>query len=368
MHGCGAATAEGVYNFSAGPAMLPRSVMKRIRDEFLDFHGTGVSIIELGHKSSPFREVLDTAVALFRELTGLPENYHVLFVHGGARMQCSAVPLNLIARSATRVAGYVETGFFARQAQLEGTRYGSAIVVASGTGTHFDRIPALPPGSCPPDAAYLHITSNNTVYGTRWHTFPAADTSPLVVDATSDILSRRQDFSRCGVVYAGFQKNLGPASLALVIIRDDLLGQALPETPLLLNYELYATNKSLYNTPNTFAIYVLTLMLDWVQHQGGLDAVEAANNMKADLLYRQLDCSDFYVPVAHPDHRSITNVTFRLRDESRTAEFLARSSERGLLALQGHHTVGGVRASIYNGMPVAGVQALVTFMQEFERG
>jgi phosphoserine aminotransferase len=282
-------------------------------------------------------------------------------------MQCSAVPLNLIARSATRRSGYVETGFFAREARREGARYGTATVVASSAGTGFDRIPVLPAGGGPPDAAYLHLTSNNTVYGTRWHTFPTGCAAPIVVDATSDILSRRWDYSRFGIVYAGFQKNLGPASLALVVVRDDLLGHALPETPLLLNYEAYAKNQSLQNTPNTFAIYIMALMLEWIQAQGGLDAVEAVNNAKAELLYRELDCSDFYLPTAHRDHRSITNITFRLREESRTAEFVERSAARGLLALGGHRTVGGLRASIYNGMPLAGVRALVGFMREFER-
>lgn len=367
MHGFDDSAAAGRFNFSAGPAMLPGAVMRRVRDEFLDYRGIGVSIIEVSHKSPVFREVRDTAVGLFRAVTGLPEDYHVLFVHGGARMQCSAVPLNLIARSPTRTSGYVETGFFARQAQREGARYGTALVVASSAGTGFDRIPALAADSCPPDAAYLHLTSNNTVYGTRWHTFPTDCTSPLVVDATSDILSRRWDYSRFGIVYAGFQKNLGPASLALVIIRDDLLGHALPETPLLLNYQVYAESRSLHNTPNTFAIYLMALILEWIDQQGGLDAIEAMNNAKADLLYQELDSSDHYLPTAHPDHRSITNITFRLRDESRTAEFVERAAGRGLLALGGHRTVGGVRASIYNGMPMAGVRALVRFMREFAR-
>ncbi|MEO7194182.1 MAG: 3-phosphoserine/phosphohydroxythreonine transaminase, partial [Pseudonocardiaceae bacterium] len=254
-----------------------------------------------------------------------------------------------------------------RQAQQEGTRYGTATVVASSADTGFDRIPVLSTGSCSPDAAYLHLTSNNTVYGTRWHTFPTDCAPPIVIDATSDILSRRWDYSRFGITYAGFQKNLGPASLALVVIRDDLLGYALPETPLLLNYEVYANSQSLHNTPNTFAIYVMALILQWIQQQGGLDAVEALNKTKADLLYRELDSSDFYLPTAHPDHRSITNITFRLRDESRTTEFVEHSGARGLLALGGHRTVGGVRASIYNGMPLAGVRALIEFMREFER-
>ncbi|HKR48525.1 MAG TPA: 3-phosphoserine/phosphohydroxythreonine transaminase [Pseudonocardiaceae bacterium] len=356
-----------VYNFCAGPAMLPRAVMRRIHDEFLDYHGIGASIIEVSHKSPMFRDVLDNAIELFRELSGLPDDYYVLFVHGGARMQFSAVPLNIIARSATRLSCYVETGLFAQQARAEGTRYGTTTVVASSADTGFDRIPVVPPYSCPADAAYLHITSNNTVYGTRWNDFPTGFALPLVVDATSDILSRRLDHSQLGITYAGFQKNLGPSSLALVVIRDDLLGHALPETPLLLNYQVYAESQSLYNTPNMFGIYVMALILEWILEQGGLDAVEAVNNAKADLLYRELDRSGFYRPTALEDHRSITNVTFHLRDESLTAKFLEHSAAQGLLALRGHRTVGGVRASIYNGMPMEGVAALVEFMREFER-
>jgi phosphoserine aminotransferase len=347
--------------------MLPRAVMRRVRDEFLDYHGIGASIIEISHKSPMFRDVLDAAIGLFRELSGLPNDYHVLFVHGGARMQCSAVPLNLIARSATRVSCYTETGFFAQQARKEGARYGTATVVASSADTGFDRIPVVHPDGCPADGAYLHITSNNTVYGTRWNDFPAKCALPFVVDATSDILSRRLDHSQFGITYAGFQKNLGPSSLALVVVRDDLLGHALPETPLLLNYGVYARSQSLHNTPNMFAIYVMALILEWIQKQGGLDAVEAVNNAKAGMLYQELDRSGFYRPTAHQDHRSITNVTFHLREESLTEKFLERSAEQGLLALRGHRSVGGVRASIYNGMPMEGVEALVEFMREFER-
>ncbi|RSO11507.1 3-phosphoserine/phosphohydroxythreonine transaminase [Streptomyces sp. WAC 06783] len=358
---------RGAYNFSAGPATLPRPVARRVREELAAHAGDGASIIEISHKHPRFRGVLDTAVALYREVTGLPEEYHVLFVHGGARMQCAAVPLNLIGRSPTRTAGYVVTGLFAQQAQREGARYGTAAIVAGSRDTGFDRIPEVTARHCPPDAAFLHLTSNNTVYGTRWNDFPRDCPAPLVADATSDILSRRLDHGRFGIVYAGFQKNLGPSGMALVTIRDDLLGHALPETPRLLDYSVYAASGSLDNTPNTFAVFVLSLTLEWIRDQGGLAAVERTNLAKARLLYEELDRTAFYRPTAHPDHRSVTNIVFRLADESLTGEFLARAQAEGFLGLAGHRLVGGVRASVYNGMPQEGVQALADFLREFAR-
>ncbi|WP_078897744.1 3-phosphoserine/phosphohydroxythreonine transaminase [Streptomyces rimosus] len=363
----GAPEPPGAYNFSAGPATLPRPVARRVREEFAAHAGDGASIIEISHKHPRFSGVLDTAVTLYREVTGLPEDHHVLFVHGGARMQCAAVPLNLIGRSPTRTAGYAVTGLFAQQAQREGARYGTAAIVADSQDTGFDRIPEVTARHCPPDAAFLHLTSNNTVYGTRWNDFPRDCPAPLVADATSDILSRRLDHGRFGIVYAGFQKNLGPSSTALVTVRDDLLGHALPETPRLLDYSVYAAAKSLDNTPNTFAVFVLSLTLEWIRDQGGLAAVERTNLAKARLLYEELDRTAFYRPTAHPDHRSVTNIVFRLADESLTGEFLARAQEEGFLGLAGHRLVGGVRASVYNGMPQEGVQALADFLREFAR-
>lgn len=341
--------------------------MDRVREEFLAHRSDGTSVIEISHKSPRFTTLLESTVEMLRDVTGLPPGYHVLFVHGGARMQCSAVPLNLIARSGTRTAGYVETGTFARQAREEGSRYGAASVIACSADTGFDRIPVVRAEDCPQDAAYLHLVSNNTEYGTRWQDFPEDCPAPLVADATSEILSRRLDHSKFGITYAGFQKNLGPSSLALVLIRDDLLGSALPQTPLLLNYSVYVKSHSLHNTPNTFAIFVLYLILEWIRDQGGLEAIEKTNIAKADLLYRELDCSAFYRPTAYRDHRSITNITFRLADESMTADFLSYAAAQGLAGLAGHRVLGGVRASIYNGMPTVGVSVLVDVMREFER-
>lgn len=355
-----------IYNFSAGPAMLPKVVMEEVRETFLNYRNTGASIIEIGHRSDIFVEVLEETQRLFYQLTDLPTNYKILFVHGGARMQFSAIPLNLISLSPAGQSGYVETGNFARQAWKEARRYSLAQLVASSADTDFDRIPDERSIQCDEDAAYLHITSNNTVYGTRWNRFPSVKV-PLVVDATSEILSRRMDYSQFGVTYAGFQKNLGPSALALVIIRDDLLGHALPETPLLLDYSIYAKNRSLYNTPNTFAIYMMQLILRWIESLGGIAAIERLNDAKAKCIYDYLDSTEFYRGVARQEDRSTMNVTFHLLDRSLTDRFLQESRDRGLLSLKGHRSVGGIRASIYNAMPIEGVKALVEFMKEFER-
>ncbi|RPK45954.1 Phosphoserine aminotransferase [Streptomyces sp. ADI92-24] len=362
-----AAPPRYAYNFCAGPATLPRPVAERIREEFLAHAADGASVIEISHKGPRFSGILDTVETLFRRLCALPRNHHLFFMHGGARMQCSAVPLNLIGRSAARTAGYVETGLFAQQACREGARYGTVSTVAGSAATAFDRIPPVRARDCPEDAAFIHLTSNNTVYGTRWTDFPQDLPAPLVADATSDILSRRIDHTRFGVVYAGFQKNLGPSGMALVTVRDDLVGHALAGTPRLLDYAVQAETRSLDNTPNTFALFVLSLILEWVRDQGGLAAVERNNEAKAALLYGELDRSSFYRPTARPEYRSVTNIVFRLADESLTGEFLALAESEGLLGLAGHRTVGGVRASVYNGMPEDGVRALAGFLREFER-
>jgi len=356
-----------VYNFGAGPAMLPEPVMERIRDEFLDYRGMGVSVIEISHRSKEFVAILEEAQALFRELTGLPENYRILFMHGGARMQFSALPLNLAGRAPDRKALYFETGNFAQLAIRDAAPYADVRIVASSAASGFDRIPDYDPAVLEQDAAYVHITSNNTLYGTRWNSFPETGRIPLVADQTSEILSRVIDYSRFGMIYAGLQKNLGPSGMAAVIIREDLLGQAAPQTPPLLNYTLCAKDNSLTNTTNTFAVYVIKLVLEWQKQQGGVAALEERNREKAARLYRVLDASGFYRGVAAPAHRSMMNVTFRLPGEELEAEFLRLAEAEGLYALAGHRNVGGLRASIYNPMPLAGVEALAQFMEEFER-
>ena len=359
--------AEQVYNFGAGPAMLPVPVMEKIREEFLDYHGMGVSVIEISHRSKEFGEVLAEAKSLFRELAGIPDNYQILFLHGGARMQFSALPLNLAGRSRSKKCLYIESGNFAGLAIKDAAAFGDIKVIASSADSNFDRLPMVDPATIDQDAAYLHLTSNNTIFGTQWTDFPESGNVPLIADQTSEVLSRKIDYSRFGMIYAGLQKNLGPSGMAAVIIRDDLLGHAADQTPVLLNYTTCAKDDSLTNTTNTFAIYTIKLVLEWLKAEGGLPVMEQRNREKAKRLYAQIDSSGFYSGFAQTDCRSIMNVTFNLPDSTLEAKFLAEAEAAGLYALPGHRIVGGVRASIYNPMPMAGVEALIGFMQEFER-
>jgi len=358
---------QRVYNFGAGPAMLPLPVMERIRDEFLDYRGMGASVIEISHRSKEFQAIQDEAKALLRELAGIPDDYRILFVHGGARMQFAALPLNLAGRSATKTCLYAETGNFSQLAIKDAQPFADVKVIASGADTGFRRVPALDPATIDPSAAYLHLTSNNTVCGTRWQNFPETGGVPLIADQTSEILSRVIDFRKFGVVYAGLQKNLGPSGMAVVIIRADLLGFAAPHTPLLLNYAQLDKDDSLTNTTNTFAVYVVRCMLEWLKEQGGLAAMERRNEAKAAVLYRVLDSSGFYRGFADPACRSIMNVTFHLPTPELEKQFVKEALPAGLYALDGHRAVGGLRASIYNPMPLEGVEALAQFMTEFER-
>lgn len=358
---------EKVYNFGAGPAKLPFPVIQQIQEEFLDFKGMGSSIIEISHRSKQFDDLLCETDELFKAAVALPDNYRVLYVHGGAKMQFSAIPMNIIARKPGKKALYYESGNFARIAANEAKKYGDIVTVASSADTNYDRIPEFKSSDLTSDASYVYITSNNTIFGTRWHGFPDTGDLPLVVDATSEVLSREMDYSKFGILFAGAQKNLGPSGLALVVVREDLLQFAPQDIPSLLHYKLYDEKHSLSNTNNTFAIYVINLVLKWLKEQGGVSAVQKINEQKADLLYEVVDQSDFYLGHAHKDHRSIMNVTFNLAEQDLTGKFLEEADKVGLTALKGYRTVGGVRASIYNAMPLAGVQALVSFMKEFER-
>jgi phosphoserine aminotransferase len=347
--------------------MLPTPVMERIRDEFLDYRGMGASVIEISHRSKEFKAIQDQAKALFRELAGLPDDYRILFVHGGARMQFAALPLNLAGRSATRTCLYAETGNFSQLAIEDARPFAEVRVIASGAADGFRRIPLLDSATVDPQAAYLHLTSNNTVCGTRWHSFPETGGVPLIADQTSEILSRVIDYRRFGVVYAGLQKNLGPSGMAVVVIRADLLGHAAPHTPLLLNYTRLDQDDSLTNTTNTFAVYVVSCMLEWLKEQGGVAAMEQRNEAKAACVYRVLDASGFYRGFADPLCRSVMNVTFHLPSPELEKRFLAEALAEGLYALEGHRAVGGLRASLYNPMPLTGAEALAHFMSDFER-
>lgn len=356
-----------VFNFGAGPAMLPTSVMERARDEFLDFQGMGAGLIEISHRCKEFDAVIDKTDALFKELSGIPDNYKILYVHGGAQMQFSAIPLNLLNLKPAHKAAYVDSGNFAILARKEASRYGNVICAATSEATNYDRIPAFDPQALDADTSYVHITSNNTIFGTRWQQFPNTGSIPLVADMTSELLSRKLDYNQFGVIFAGLQKNLGPAGMALVLIREDLLGHALPYTPSLLDYSVYAKNHSLYNTNNTFAIYMMMLVLEWLKEQGGVDAIEVQNEKKAKLIYDAIDSTDFYIGSAHKDHRSVMNVTFNIAKPELTDTFVGEANKQGLYALKGHRLVGGIRASIYNAMPVEGCQKLVDFMKDFEK-
>lgn len=356
-----------VFNFGAGPAMLPIPVMEKAQAEFLDFMGMGASLIEISHRSKEFDAVINEADALLSELANIPDNYKILYVHGGAQMQFSAVPLNLIARLPARKAAYVESGNFAMLAKKEAGRYGEITTLGSSEASNYNFIPDFDPDSLDADTSYVHITSNNTIYGTRWQDFPDTGEIPLVADMTSELLSRQIDISKFGIIYAGLQKNLGPAGLACVIVRDDLLEHALPETPGLLNYKTYADKHSLANTNNTFAIYMMKLVLEWLKGEGGVTAIEERNEHKAKILYDVIDNSDFYIGTAQTAHRSIMNVTFNLSNPDLLDDFLSKALATGLYALKGHRNVGGARASIYNAMPVEGCQTLADFMLDFEK-
>ncbi len=355
-----------VFNFGAGPAMLPLEVMEKAQAEFLDYKGLGAGVIEISHRSKEFDDIINRTDELLVELADIPSNYKILYVHGGAQMQFSAVPLNLIDRLPARKASFVLTGNWAVKASKEASRYGTSLDVASSKDKNFNYIPAVSATDFDPESSYVHITSNNTLFGTRWHSFPDTGDIPLVADMTSEFLSRKLNISDFGVIFAGLQKNLGPAGLALVIIREDLLDHALPETPGLLNYQTYAEQHSLANTNNTFAIYMMCLVMEWLKEQGGVAEMETLNEAKASLIYDFIDSNDFYFGTADPAHRSVMNVTFNLRNEELLGEFLTQAEARGLYALKGHRAVGGARASIYNAMPLAGCQALVDFMAEFQ--
>jgi phosphoserine aminotransferase len=355
-----------VYNFGAGPAMLPLDVLEKVQAEFLDYRNLGASIIEISHRSKEFEEVINRCDELVTELANVPSNYKILYVHGGAQMQFSAVPLNLINRTPAQKASFVLTGTWAEKASKEAARYGTAVDIASSADKNFSYIPDYDVSMLDEDSSYLHIVSNNTLFGTRWHKFPDTGAIPLVADMTSEFMSRKIDISKFGIIFAGLQKNLGPAGLALVIIREDLLEHAQLHTPALLNYKTYAKEHSLANTTNTFAIYMMSLVLEWLKQEGGVEELERRNEAKAKILYNAIDSSDFYLGAAHPDHRSTMNVTFNLSRDELLESFLEQAEARGLYALKGHRVVGGARASIYNAMPVAGCQALADFMAEFE--
>jgi phosphoserine aminotransferase len=350
-----------VFNFSSGPAVLPEPVLRRAAGEMLDWHGSGMSVMEMSHRGKEFMAIHAQAQALLRELLAIPANYRVLFMQGGAIGENAIVPMNLIGR--TGRADYVLTGAWSKKSAKEAQRYGTVNIAATGDGSE---IPPQSAWKLDPRASYVHICANETIDGVEFHWTPDTGSVPLVADMSSNILSRRIDVSRYGLIYAGAQKNIGPSGLTIVIVREDLLGHALPVTPTAFNYQQQAENDSMVNTPATYSIYVAGLVLQWLKEQGGVAAIERRNEEKAKLLYDYLDGSGFYRNTVAREDRSWMNVPFRLRDESLDQPFLEGAVEHGMVQLKGHRSVGGMRASIYNAMPLAGVQALVAYMREFE--
>ena len=356
-----------VYNFSAGPSMLPEPVLRRAADEMLDYQGSGQSVMEMSHRSKVYQGIIDSAESLLREVMNIPDSYKVLFLQGGASSQFAMVPMNLMTKSGK--ADFVLTGQWATKAYKEAARYGEANVVASSKDKTFSYIPKLDPSTFTPDADYFHICLNNTIYGTKFHTLPETGSVPLVADISSCIVSEPIDVSKFALLYAGAQKNLAPAGLTVVIIREDLIGHAMDITPTMFNYQTHADNGSMFNTPPCYSIYMAMLVLDWLKNTiGGLEEMKKINEKKANMLYSFLDQSSLFHGTVVPEDRSLMNIPFVTGNDDMDAKFVKAATEAGFVNLKGHRSVGGMRASIYNAMPVEGVEKLVDFMAKFEKG
>ena len=358
-------TTQRIYNFSAGPAVLPLEVLEEAREHLLSLPGVGMSILEVSHRSKPFEDILAAAEADLRKLGSIPDNYKVLFLQGGASLQFSMVPMNLLPQGGS--ADYIVTGAWSQKAVKEAKRVAGVKIAATTEAENFKRVPRQEELTLDPNAAFVHYTTNNTIFGTEFHYVPNVGNVPLVADASSDIFSGPIDVSKYGLIYAGAQKNLAPAGVTLVIIREDLLKRTPASLPTMLQYTIHAENGSMYNTPPVFTIYVMRLVLAWLLKNGGLAAVDKINQRKAEKLYAEIDRTGFYRAHAEPGSRSRMNVTFRLPSEDLEKAFAKAATAAGLDGLKGHRSVGGMRASIYNAFPEAGVDALVQFMQEFER-
>ena len=354
-----------VYNFSAGPSMLPEAVLEKAAAEMLDYEGSGQSVMEMSHRSKVYQSIIDKAEALLREIMNIPENYKVLFLQGGASSQFAMVPLNLMTGSGK--ADYIVTGQWAKKAFKEAARYGDAKAVASSEDKTFSYIPKLTKEDFRPDADYVHICMNNTIYGTVYHELPDTGDVPLVADISSCVLSGPIDVTKFGVLYAGAQKNMAPSGVTVVIIREDLIGKAMDITPTMFNYQTHADNGSMFNTPPCYTIYVMKLVLEWIQENfGSLEKMQELNEKKAKLLYDFLDGSKLFKGTVVPEDRSLMNVPFVTGNDELDAKFVKESTAAGFVNLKGHRSVGGMRASIYNAMPLEGVEKLVAFMQKFE--
>lgn len=354
-----------VYNFSAGPAVLPEEVLREAADEMLDYKGTGMSVMEMSHRSAAFKGIIEEAEADLRELMNIPDNYHVLFLQGGATQQFAAIPMNLML---TGKADYIVSGSWSKKAYKEAKIFGDARLVASSEDENFSYIPNVDELEFDPEADYVYICENETIYGTHYHKLPDTGDVPLVSDVSSCFLSEPIDVSKYGLVYGGVQKNIGPAGVVIVIVRDDLVKEEwLPNTPTIMRYKTQVDADSMSNTPPCYGIYICGKVFKWLKAQGGLEAMKKRNEEKAAILYDYLDSTDFYTATARKEDRSIMNVPFVTGDADLDAEFVAGAKKVGIENIKGHRTVGGMRASIYNAMPIEGVQALVDYMKEFEK-
>lgn len=352
-----------VYNFSAGPSMLPLSVLEKAQSELVCYGDSGMSVMEMSHRSDVYDEIIKSAEMLLREIMSIPDNYKVLFLQGGASTQFAAVPLNLMNKS--KKADYILSGQFSTKAYNEARKYGDVKIAASSKQDNFCRIPQSTRDSFRKDADYVHICYNNTIYGTRFPYIPDTGDIPLVADMSSCILSESVDVSKFALIYAGAQKNMAPAGLTVVIVREELIGNAREGTPAMLDYSLMAQSGSMYNTPPCYCIYIAKLVYEWINELGGLDELKKLNEKKAKLLYDYLDSQSYYIPTAHKDSRSMMNVTFVTGDSDLDKRFADEAAKAGLMNLKGHRSVSGMRASIYNAMPIEGVKALIEFMKAF---
>ena len=353
-----------IYNFSAGPSMLPEEVLKTAAAEMLEYGATGQSVMEMSHRSKEYQAIIDAAESDLRDIMNIPDNYAVLFLQGGASTQFAMVPMNLMTKN--KKADYIVTGQWAKKAYKEAARYGNARVIASSEDKTFSYIPKVTKDMIDPEADYVHICMNNTIYGTKWQGLPDTGDVPLVADISSCILSEPIDVSKFGVLYAGAQKNVAPAGLTIVIIRKDLIGNAMDITPTMLNYQTHADNGSMFNTPPCYTIYIAGLVFKWIKSLGGLEEMKKVNVEKASLIYDFLDSSKLFKGTVVPEARSLMNIPFVTGNEELDAKFVSEAKKAGFVNLKGHRSVGGMRASVYNAMPVEGARKLVEFMKKFE--
>lgn len=352
------------YNFSAGPALLPKSVMLRAQAEMLDWHGSGMSVMEMSHRGKHYMSIIDKVESDFRSLFNVPKNYKVLFLQGGAIAQNSMVPLNLLNG---KKANYVVSGYWSKRSYQDALPFGDMTIAASSEAIGYAKAPDPKDWKIDPSAAYVHFCSNETIHGVEYFDMPSIKTIPVVADMSSHILSRPVDISQFGVIYAGAQKNIGPAGLTIVIVRDDLLDVASPLTPSVFNWKTQVENQSMINTPTTYSIYIAGLVFEWLIELGGLEVIEKHNIKKAELLYGYIDSTDFYSNPIDIKNRSRMNVPFRIQNEDLHTSFVTGAENLGMIGLKGHRLVGGIRASIYNAMPIEGIQALVDYMKDFEK-